>query len=195
MSHPTVRIYFDFIDPLSYAASHALRVHRESTDEVTPRLEWVGFELRPPPAQLTEIHDPIWTERWEKAAGQAAALRLSLNPPPIVPWTRKAHELHLFGCQENVGEVLRMSIFDAYFKEGRDIGRVDVLVEIASGVGLDPTATKAVLDVDRHQADVAAARQEAETFGVRDVPSLSIDGRLVEGFPDPTDLGTLLPAP
>lgn len=188
-----VRIYFDFVDPLSFVASHALGKQPEDVSEPPPTLEWAGFELRPPPAPLTDVRDPMWTARWKKAIAQAATLQLSFDPPPIVPWTRKAHELHTYGHGEGLGGHLRSSIFEAYFSEGRDIGRVDVLVEIARAVGLDPTATKAVLDVDRHEADVASVRREAEALGVVDVPSRSINGRLVEGFPDPTDLGTLLP--
>jgi predicted DsbA family dithiol-disulfide isomerase len=92
-----------------------------------------------------------------------------------------------------VGDAVRAAVFDAYFEGGRDIGRVDVLVEIASFAGLDRTETKAVLDVDRHEADVTAKRLEAQALGVTDVPALSVDGRLVEGFPDLTGLGTLLP--
>jgi predicted DsbA family dithiol-disulfide isomerase len=84
-------------------------------------------------------------------------------------------------------------VLEAYVRDGRDIGRVDVLVDIATSAGLDRTTTKAVLDVDRHEAEVLSARVVARAEGVSDVPAFWIDGRLVEGFPDPTDLGTLLP--
>jgi predicted DsbA family dithiol-disulfide isomerase len=92
-----------------------------------------------------------------------------------------------------VGDAVRTAIFGAYFGAGQDIGRVDVLVAIGVGAGLDPTETKAVLDVDRHEADVTAQRREAEASGVTDVPRLWDGTRLAEGFPDLTGLGTLLP--
>ena len=193
MPHPSTRIYFDFVDPLSYAVSCTLDAQSAGADNLTPTIEWIGFELRPYPTPLTATRDPMWAGRWAQADEQAAALNLSFAPPPLVPWTRKAHELHTFGCQQGAGDAIRAAIFGAYFTEGKDIGRVDVLVDLASAAGLDRTGTKAVLDVDRHEADVASARRAAETLGVRDVPSLSVDGRLVEGFPDLTDLGTLLP--
>jgi predicted DsbA family dithiol-disulfide isomerase len=196
MSHPIVRIYFDFVDPLSYITSHVLGLRSGSVDE-TPHatVEWVGFELRPPPAPLTEAVDAIWADRWREARLRVGALQLTLDPPRLIPWTRKAHELHILAGLQGQGENVRVALFEAFFRRGRDIGRVDVLIEIGAAAGLDRTETKAVLDVDRHQADVISAREEAQAFGVTDVPVLSVDGRPVEGFPDPTDLGTLLPGP
>jgi len=186
MSSTPVRLYFDFVDPLSYVANHALAGGGRE-------VEWVGFELVPPPSPLTGGDDGRWVARRTAAAPSAARLGLEIGTPALVPWSRKAHELHLHAAEHGKGAEVRAAIFDAYFRQGRDIGRVDVLVEVAASVGLDRTATKAVLDVDRHEAEVVAARREATEAGVTDVPSHSVAGRVVEGFPDPTDHGTLLP--
>jgi predicted DsbA family dithiol-disulfide isomerase len=110
-----------------------------------------------------------------------------------VPWTRKAHELHAFASARDLGDRVRAAIFEAYFDAGRDIGRVDVLVDVAAAAGIDRTEAKAVLDVDRHGAEVAAVRAEAVELGVDDVPTVRVDGRLERGFPDPVLIGTLLP--
>lgn len=191
MSSRPDRIYFDFVDPLSYVASRTLAPGSGEPRGDMP--EWVGFELRPPPTDLTTSDDPMWLERTAAARPGADELGLTLNPPRLVPWTRKAHELHLLAAARGHGHEIRDAVFDAFFRDGRDIGRVDVLVEIAASVGLDRTETKAVLDVDRHEAEVAEARRVAEAAGVTDVPCYSMSGRLVRGFPDPTGLGTLLP--
>ncbi|MGD8870356.1 MAG: DsbA family protein [Gemmatimonadota bacterium] len=191
MSRAPIRIYFDFVDPLSYVAAESFRSRSRGT--LPDPIEWIGFELRPPPARLTTGDDPLWVARREAARPSAEALNLALETPALVPWTRKAHELHLHAASHDAGAAVRHAVFEAFFRDGLDIGRVDVLVQIAIGVGLDRTEAKAVLDVDRHQADVAAARAEAQADGVTDVPCHSVDGMLVEGFPDPTDLGTLLP--
>jgi predicted DsbA family dithiol-disulfide isomerase len=191
MSSPPVRIYFDFVDPLSYIASAVLSASPDApTDGM---LEWVGFEMVPPPAPLTGSDDPFWLARREEASKRAGEMGLRIDPPALVPWTRKAHELHALASERHMADEVRSAIFQAFFGEGLDIGRVDVLVEIAASVGLDRTEAKAILDVDRHQEDVLAARREALDAGVRDVPSHSVAGRVVEGFPDPADLGTLLP--
>jgi predicted DsbA family dithiol-disulfide isomerase len=194
MNARIVRIYFDFIDPLSRVASHVLRQGAAAAGAGPPTIiEWIGFELRPPPTPLTTVDDPFWEARLRAARPLAEEYGLGLAPPRLVPWSRKAHELHTLAGERGVGAAVRADLFEAYFGRSSDIGRVDVLVEVAAAAGLDRTETKAVLDVDRHEGDVLAVRAEAERMGVADVPSAWIGGRRVQGFPNLTDLGTLLP--
>jgi predicted DsbA family dithiol-disulfide isomerase len=193
MPRPLRRVYFDFVDPISYVVSSSPELRSGDAAGARGDVEWVGFELRPPPMPLTASDDPLWSDRARRARPLADALGLILRPPHLVPWTRKAHELHVLAGSRGMGDLVREAIFQAYFGRGEDIGRVDVLVEVAGASGLDRTETKAVLDVDRHEADVVGALSEARALGVGEVPSASVDGRLVEGFPDLTDLGTLLP--
>lgn len=186
MTRPPARIWFDFVDPLSYLLSREVPMS-------APGLAWTGFELRPPPAPLTATDDPFWAERWREAWAHAEDAGAELRPPRLVPWTRKAHELHAFAATRDLGDRIRVAIFEAYFARGRDIGRIDVLVEVAVAAGIDRAEVKAVLDVDRHEADVTAARAEAEALGVDDVPMLLAEERLERAFPQPKRLGTLLP--
>ena len=191
MADPCAHFYFDFVDPLSYL----LELELGRAERTLPiRVCRVPFELRPPPAPLTDIRDGSWPRRWEEARRLAAELDLPLDPPRLVPWSRKAHELHMFACARDMGAAVRHAIFDAYCARGRDIGRIDELVEIGRSVGLDRTETKAVLDVDRHEPDVVSARGAADSVGVTDVPMIAVGGRLVEGFRNHADLSTLLGA-
>jgi predicted DsbA family dithiol-disulfide isomerase len=191
MTLPCARFFFDFIDPLSYL------VGREFAEIETPHeteVTWVPFELRPPPMRLTSMDDPSLTERWSRARSEATRLGISLAPPDLVPWTRKAHELALFAHESGVGDVVRIRIFETYLLEGGDIGRVDVLVELGRQAGLDVTETKAVLDVDRYEAAVVEARGGAEELGVSDTPTLVVEERRLRGFHNRTTLGTFLRA-
>ncbi len=189
MSHPGARFYFDFVDPLSYLLELEVRALEASHPG---RVERVGFELAPPPAPLTALEDSRWAARWAEARPTAAAAGVLLEPPRVVPWTRKAHELHLHAREHGKADEVRLAIFTAYFGRGEDIGRVDRLVEIAVALGLDRTAAKAVLDVDRHEEGVLASRADATAAGVADVPVITMGGGLVRGFHNRGDLGTLL---
>ncbi len=189
MSHPVARFYFDFVDPLSYLTEIELRALGPS---VANGVERVGFELVPPPAPLTGLDDPRWAARWAEARPIAAAAGVRLEPPRLVPWTRKAHELHLHAHEHGRAADVRLAIFSAYFERGDDIGRVDRLVEIAAALGLDAAVARTVLGVDRHEPEVVAARGAAAAAGVVDVPTISLRGKLVRGFHNRGDLGTLL---
>jgi len=186
MSRPT-RFFFDFADPLSYVVEVALR---ELEAAGAARVERVGYELQPPPAPLTRSSDRVWSERLQ--AARRAAPALTLDPPTLVPWTRKALELHVFAGARGVGAPVRRAVFEAHFGLGRDIGRIDELVAIAAAAGLDRSEAKAALDVDAHQDDVLDARRSAEGLGVGEVPALFVEGALAQGFHNLTDLSTLL---
>jgi len=184
------RFFFDFVDPLSWLVERALA---ELEAAGGPRVQRVGLELRPPPAELTRPSDPLWAERWE--AARTAAPDVRFEPPPVVPWTRKAHELHAFAERHQGGASVRGGIFQAYFERGRDIGRVDALVEIAAASGLDRTEARAALDVDAYLEAVLGAERGAAELGIARLPALLVDGRLVQGFHNLRDLSTLLDGP
>jgi predicted DsbA family dithiol-disulfide isomerase len=189
MSHPVARFFFDFVDPLSYLTEIELRALGPS---VANGVERVGFELVPPPAPLTALDDPRWSARWALARPAAEAAGVLLQPPRLVPWTRKAHELHLYAHEHGRAADVRLAIFSAHFERGEDIGRVDRLVEIGAAVGLDAALARTVLGVDRHEEGVVAARAEAVAAGVGDVPAIALPGALIRGFHNRGDLGTLL---
>ena len=183
------RLHFDFVDPLSYVQDVEIARLDPAVDR---RVERVGFELVPPPAPLTSIHDERWQRRYAEARASGAAEGLALAPPPLVPWSRKAHELHAFAREQGREGEVRRAIFEAYFGRGEDIGRIDRLVALAVSLGFDRTAVKAALDVDRYDEDVARARAEAMDAGIVDTPSIATAGGIVRGFHNREALGSLL---
>jgi len=191
MTTPSLRFFFDFIDPLSYLTAGEFASLEGGTP---PGIAWVALELRPPPTPLITISDPSLAERWALARVQAEGSGIDLRPPELVPWTRKAHELTLFAESKGMADVVRMRIFESYLLEGTDIGRIDVLVEIGRKAGLDATETQAVLDVDRFEDAVVLARADARAHGILDAPAIVAGERRLEGFHNRTTLGTFLGA-
>ncbi len=184
-----MRLWFDFVDPVSYVLELELCAVAPSLPHDVERM---GIELVAPPAPLTSIDDALWSERFATARPLANAKGVHLAPPAIVPWTRKAHELHAHAIELGRGEAVRLAIYEAYFGRGDDIGRIDRLVSIAGACGLDPSAARTVLGVDRHEEFVVSAREAANATGVTDVPTLEVGGSLHRGFHNRDALLTLL---
>ncbi|QGU28773.1 DsbA family oxidoreductase [Microbacterium oryzae] len=91
--------------------------------------------------------------------------------------TVKAHELiHHAKAQ---GRQLEMTerLLQAYFTEGRHVGRVDDLVDLAAEVGLDADGAREALESDRHVVDVRRDQEQARAYGINGVPFFVIDGR------------------
>ncbi|MXX36126.1 MAG: hypothetical protein F4107_00185 [Gemmatimonadetes bacterium] len=170
-------LYFDFVDPISHLASRM--VDRAG---VAAAIEWRGLELCPPPQPMIDPGAAGWRARQTLAAGHAR--RRADNgpgPPPIIPWTRKAHELCEFARERDCLDAVRRALFRAHFVDHTDIGRIDLLVEIARAAGLDRSEAKAVLDVDRFAGAVLENRSRALDEGIADVPALVHPGGLLEG--------------
>lgn len=185
------RFYFDFVDPLSWVVDQALS--RPTADPVQARVRYVGLELRPPPEPLLDPDGDWWRERRDRALGLAETLGLTAPAEPaLIPWTRKAHELLAHARASGVEAEVRHAVFDAFFRQGDDIGRVDVLVKIGGSFGLDATGTKATLDVDRYAADVEEQRAGALAEGIREPPVLVGDLSVVQDFRKDGALRTFL---
>lgn len=192
MRTPAPLFFFDYLDPLSYLVDRELEAL--AADGLGPGtgLRRIPLELRPPPAPLVDQEGEDWRARWAAAAALAEAGGVTLAEPPLVPWTRKAHEFVLHAAEKGAGEAAHRKVFDAVFVRGSDVGRVDVLVGLARELGLDAMEAKAVLDVDRHTAAVAGLRVLAEDSGVGEPPALVHGGRALRGFHNRGALRTFL---
>jgi predicted DsbA family dithiol-disulfide isomerase len=91
--------------------------------------------------------------------------------------TLKAHELLHFAKEQGLQLELSERLFRAYFTEGRHVGRVDELVELAAEVGLDADAARAALESGRFAAAVQSDIAQAGAYGINGVPFFVIDGK------------------
>jgi predicted DsbA family dithiol-disulfide isomerase len=158
-------VFSDFACPFSYVTEAAVR-RMEAAGEV--QVTRLGYELHPVPAPLPDP-DGAWMDALRPLA---AELELPLRVPPVAVRTRKALEAAAFADRKGVGPAMRESLFRAYFAEGRDIGRIDVLVDLGAALGLDATETKVVLDVDGLAPRMDAEREAAVNAGVTGTPTL-----------------------
>lgn len=118
------------------------------------------------------------TQMLDRVVGVAAAVDLDYNFDVLQHTnTVKAHELLHFakanGRQRELAEVL----FKAYFTDGRHLGRIDELADLAAEVGLDRNEAVAALESERYLRDVRADQAQAQEYGIQGVPFFVIDGK------------------
>ncbi|KAA1372242.1 DsbA family oxidoreductase [Aeromicrobium fastidiosum] len=101
--------------------------------------------------------------------------------------TVKAHELLHFAKTKGRQLDLVERLFAAYFEQGRHVGRVEDLADVAAEIGLDRDEALAALNASTHLPDVVADKEQAMAYGISGVPFFVLDRRLgVSGAQDPS---------
>jgi predicted DsbA family dithiol-disulfide isomerase len=95
--------------------------------------------------------------------------------------SRLAQELAKWAESQSGGEAIHDALFRAYFVDGRNIGDAEVLVEIATSVGLDAVQAREVIDKRTHKAAVDADWEKSRAYGVTGVPTFVVGNRGVVG--------------
>jgi predicted DsbA family dithiol-disulfide isomerase len=160
-----VTVFGDYVCPFSYLSLLALE---RAAEDLAVAADWRAFELRPAP--LPQLEAPAESE-WAVVQTLAEKEGIALVQPKHRPRTRKAHEATKFAATIDMASQLRRAIFDAHFVGDRDIGRIDVLVDIAAGVGIDPLALKVALDVDVHTDEVVEDGLLAQMLEIEGTPA------------------------
>jgi predicted DsbA family dithiol-disulfide isomerase len=166
MAAVPVVVFSDFACPFSYVTEAALR-RMEAAGEIQSTC--LAFELYPVPAPLPAEVDGGWMDALRPLAEE---LGLALRVPPAPVRTAKAHEAAAFAQARGVGPAMREAIHAAYFGAGRDIARIDVLVELGAALGLDAGELKVVLDVDSLSPRIRAEQDAARRAGVEVTPTV-----------------------
>ncbi len=95
--------------------------------------------------------------------------------------SRLAQELGAWAESQPGGEAIHDALYRAYFVEGKNVGDIDVLLEIAESVGLPTDAAREVLEQRTHEAQVDADWAKSRGYGVTGVPTFVAGGYGVVG--------------
>jgi predicted DsbA family dithiol-disulfide isomerase len=101
--------------------------------------------------------------------------------------TVKAHELLHYAKSQGRQLDMKERLLAAYFEEGRHVGRIDDLADLAEEIGLDRADVVEALKSEQFRADVQADKDQAIAYGISGVPFFVIDGKFgVSGAQDPS---------
>ena len=91
--------------------------------------------------------------------------------------TVKAHELLHFAKAEGRQHEMEERLMSAYFTEGKHVGRIDDLVDLAVEVGLDADRARAALESEEFLPAVRQDQAQARAYGIQGVPFFVVDGQ------------------
>ena len=105
---------------------------------------------------------------------RAEGLELNFEAMTRVPNTLDAHRLILWGKLEGCQPAIVAALFNAYFKEARDIGDAEVLADIADGAGMDASVVQRLLQSEADIEEIQNRDKAAREMGVNSVPTFIV---------------------
>jgi len=95
--------------------------------------------------------------------------------------SRLAQELGKWADTQPGGEAIHDALYRAYFVDGRNIGDVNELVEIAEAVGLPADEARAVLESRSFKEAIDVDWSRSRSYGITGVPTFVAGGYGVVG--------------
>lgn len=193
-----IEMYSDLVCPWCYIGRKRLEVALNQRPDLRVRVRWLSFELNPQIGRDGIDRAAYLAAKFGDTA-QLAAMQLHIREVGIdlgidlrfesisrTPNTRAAHALMAIAAERGAQDETAAALFAAYFEQGRDIGDLEVLVEIGAARGLDRDATRAALQDRRHHAQIVAHERQAAQWGISGVPTFIFDRRYaVSGAQEP----------
>ena len=185
-----IEVYSDAVCPWCYVGLARLQQAHAARPDIVKSVHWLPFELNPAMAEEGADRQQYMREKFGDTNRFAAAqtrlqqlgrelgLDYQFERVARMANTRRAHMLI-----EHAGETsalqtqVKCAIMRAYFTEGRDIGKLDVLLDVARETGLNAEAASEALQSAALRARVVALEAQAATWGISGVPTFIFDRR------------------
>ncbi len=95
--------------------------------------------------------------------------------------SRLAQEIGTWAETQPGGDAIHDKFFEAYFVDCRNVGDVEVIVDVVKSAGLDEQEARAVLDERRFKDAVDADWEKSRSYGVTGVPTFVSNGQGLVG--------------
>lgn len=192
-------IISDVACPWCYVAKGYLDRALEARPDHPFTIEWHPYQLNPDMPDggmdrmaymeakfgsrenIMRVHEPLL------AHAEKAGVRFDLPAIRRAPNTLDAHRLIHWAGLEGRQTLLVAALFRAYWSEGRDIGDVATLIDIAGQTGLDPALAARLLAGDADRDQIRARVEHSRARGVQSVPTFIIAGQHVLQGAQPTE--------
>ncbi|EMA67520.1 thioredoxin [Halorubrum aidingense JCM 13560] len=201
-----ITVYSDYVCPFCYLGRQSLDAYLETREDDLD-IDWRPFDLRSqkrgPDGEIDHSVDDGKDEAYfDQVRQNVARLKTEYDAEEMLDLDDLPDEVDSFDAQvaswyvsaEHPARWLDFdeAIFEALWVDGRDIGDVDVLAEIADSVGLDGEEVRsAVADEDRRDR-LRERFVDAQRDGVTGVPTFAYEGHAARGAVPPEQLERLV---
>ena len=144
--------------------------------------KWVSYELHPetPPTGM------LLSERfkgydlssfYENLRAQGKAVGVVFGNLKVLSNSKLALMASEYARDLGRYDSFHENIFHAYFTEGQDIGRLDVITDVAGKSGLDEKETLSAVNDGRYTSLLNETRKEGQLLGLTGIPLFVIENK------------------
>lgn len=151
---------------------------------------WLGLEIHPDtPEEGVNLNDRFGTDRLTQLSlsikKSCSNYNLVYDPLPILVNSRKAFLAAEFARENGKYDVFHDALMKAYFAEGKDIGKIEVLRNLAESIGLSPDELAQSLEENRFADVLEHNAAVAQKLGIHSTPTFLIgDHTVIQGAQD-----------
>ncbi|GAB3671987.1 DsbA family protein [Halopiger thermotolerans] len=196
-------VYADYVCPFCFLGYESLDLYRDQRDEPLAT-DWHPFDLRAqqrgPDGEIDHDVDngkddeyyeqakqnvERLADRYDVELAQSLAKEVDSYDAQRVAW--RAADAH-----PDAFEDFHRGVFDALWREGRDIGERDVLEDLAADAGLPDGFVAETLSDEESADELEAAFTDAQQTGITGVPTFISGEHAARGAVPPEQLERLI---
>ena len=198
-----LELYADYVCPFCYLGTRSLEQYREDREEPL-EIDWQPFDLRSgkrnPDGSIDHDADDGKDDQYYEQAkqnvrrlqeeygvemNQIMATEIDSLPAQQASWYVKQE-------YPDQWEAFDEAIYRALWQDGRDIGDVDVLADLAEDVGLPVDEVRSAVDDDGLRTELEDRFQAAQRRGITGVPTFIYEDHVARGAVPPAQLERLV---
>lgn len=186
-----IDIFSDTICPWCFIGKQRIERALQARPPEILSLTWRAFQLNPdmPPEGMdrdlylkrkfggTENAEMIYGRIRE--IGRNERIDFDFDAISRTPNTLDSHRLIRFAAERGHQDDVVQALFEAYFLEGRDVGNLEVLKEVAEAAGLNGDDVVRFLKSGDLLPEIGSEDKTARDMGIQGVPCFIFNGRHV----------------
>lgn len=186
-----IEIWSDYVCPFCYIGERKLKEALNRTNANNVEIIFKSFELNPDSKEFYEESiDELLSNKYgisieqarqsnERIISAAKDVGLEFNFKDLKPTnTFKSHRLSNYAKSEGKLNEYTEKVMESYFTKSLNISDKDLLVEIATEIGLDKEKAKSLLDSDLYSKEVRSDEAQARELGISGVPYFLFNGEV-----------------
>ncbi len=178
---PKIIAYSDNVCPFCFIGAKRLE---KIQVEIPFEVEWRSFELHPEVPESGLHFTAYFGDQSERFVDQVTDygrdVGIDIRTRSLYN-SRASLKVNEYAKREGKFEAFHQAIFKAFLVDDKNIGDVEILLDIAEKAGLDRTATSIFIESPEAENIVATSRAEAINLGINSVPSFIINKNLIRG--------------